>query len=206
MRQIDRRLRSVWNQMHQRCKNPNSERYPRYGARGVRVDPRWDSFSTFVTWATETGYEPGLTVDRVDNDGPYSPENCRWLTPSQQQRNTSRSVLLTAFSETKSAPDWAEDPRCAVPYTALIQRVRVYGWPAEEAITTPPQPNGGPRARGSREVCPSGHDLTKTRVWNRRGDYHCEACSRDKANAYYLANKEAVKARARTRYERIKSA
>lgn len=133
MRQIDRRLRSVWNQMHQRCKNPNSERYPRYGARGVRVDPRWDSFSTFATWATETGYEPGLTVDRVDNDGPYSPENCRWLTPSQQQRNTSRSVLLTAFSETKSAPDWAEDPRCAVSYTALIQRVRVYGWPAEEA-------------------------------------------------------------------------
>jgi hypothetical protein len=176
------KLQSVWNQMKQRCRNPNDSHYPRYGARGVEV--RWNSFGEFVAWANANGYRPGLSIDRIDNDGRCEPDNCRWADTKTQMRNRSDNRLLTAFGETKCIADWAEDPRCAVSGDALPQRVRKSQWTPEEMVTTPSQPNGLTRlGKGNPTHCPNGHDYDETRVWNGRGDYYCRTCKKDKAHA-----------------------
>lgn len=86
-------LYHVLSAMHQRCENPKSHDYKWYGAQGVTVCPEWalTKYSTFKAWAEATGYRPGLTIDRVDPAGPYSPDNCRWITIQEQQRNRRNS-------------------------------------------------------------------------------------------------------------------
>lgn len=184
------KLQSVWNQMKQRCRNPRDDHYPRYGGRGIEV--RWPNFATFVEWATANGYRPGLSIDRINNDGHYEPANCRWADTTTQMRNRSDNRQLTAFGETKCIADWAEDPRCVVNYSTLVQRAEKSNWPAEEMLTTSNQPNQMARlGRGNPTVCPNGHDLAKTRVWNKRGDYYCRTCSNEKSRARYNERKAA---------------
>ncbi len=88
------RIYSIWTGMKRRCINPNSKEFKRYGGRGITICPEWrDSFAAFFR-DMETGYQHGLTIERVDNDGPYSKENCVWATYKQQNRNTSQTVWL----------------------------------------------------------------------------------------------------------------
>src|SRR5208283_883530 len=74
----------TWVGMRQRCRNPKSRNYPRYGGRGIKICKRWDSFQTFLD---DMGPKPkGLSIDRIDNDGHYEPANCRWATAAEQVR------------------------------------------------------------------------------------------------------------------------
>jgi hypothetical protein len=183
-----RRLRSVWNQMKQRCRNPNDPHFPRYGARGIEV--RWENFKTFADWAIPAGYAPGLSIDRIDNDGSYEPANCRWTDGFTQMRNRSDNRTLTAFGVTKCIAEWVEDPRCTVNYTTLVQRAAKSSWPSEEMLTAEKQHNQMARiGRGTATRCPDGHDLAITRVWNQRGDYYCRQCKSDRAKARYQLRK-----------------
>jgi hypothetical protein len=77
----------VWTGMKQRCNNPNSRSYPGYGGRGIKVCEEWQKFSGFMQWTEFPKYERGLQIDRIDNDGDYSPDNCRWVAPSVNARN-----------------------------------------------------------------------------------------------------------------------
>lgn len=103
------RLYMIWSGMRQRCSNPHTEHYNRYGGRGIKVCPEWEDFSAFEDWAYSHGYREYLSIDRIDNNGPYSPENCRWVTQIEQHQNTSKTVLLTIGGETKSIAAWARE-------------------------------------------------------------------------------------------------
>ena len=86
-RQCHTKLYYVWNTMRQRCENINSPKYFSYGGRGITLCAEWHKFIPFYEWATSHGYCEGLTIDRINNDGNYTPENCRWATYHTQRMN-----------------------------------------------------------------------------------------------------------------------
>lgn len=82
------RLYRIWCHMKARCDQPNNNRYYRYGARGIKVCDEWhDSFEAFERWALSHGYADALSIERIDNDKGYSPENCKWIPLAEQSKN-----------------------------------------------------------------------------------------------------------------------
>jgi hypothetical protein len=82
------KLYQVWANMKQRCLNSRNKRYKDWGGRGITVCKEWlESYDKFKAWAISSGYREGLSIDRIDNDGDYCPDNCRWATASEQRRN-----------------------------------------------------------------------------------------------------------------------
>lgn len=101
------KLYRVWCGIKERCNNPNNKKYYRYGGRGIAVCEQWqDDFDSFRSWALSNGYEEGLTIDRVNNDDNYSPDNCRWVTRREQNRNYSRNHMITYNGKTQCISDW----------------------------------------------------------------------------------------------------
>lgn len=81
------RLHRIWKAMHTRCNNPKFFAYSAYGGRGIKVCAEWDDFNAFKDWAMSHGYSNELTIDRINNDKGYSPDNCRWATMAEQNKN-----------------------------------------------------------------------------------------------------------------------
>lgn len=126
------RLYNIWLNMKQRCSNPKASHYEYYGGKGVSVCEEWKkSFSTFRDWALSNDYEDGLTIDRIESDKDYCPENCRWVTHLKQMSNTTRNVMLTYQGETHSLSEWSRI--VGVPYGTLKSRLR-YGWSVERML------------------------------------------------------------------------
>lgn len=90
-------LLNTWQNMKARCLNPNHPKYHRYGGRGIKVCEDWIDSNGFIDWAYSTGWEEGMTIDRIDNDGDYCPENCQWLSHSANSRKK-RTTKIT-FNE-----------------------------------------------------------------------------------------------------------
>jgi hypothetical protein len=87
------KLYAIWVSMRQRCSNPKSQEYSSYGGRGITISPEWDDFKKFYDWAMSHGYKEGLSIDRIDNDGNYSTENCQWLTRSENASKGNRRTF-----------------------------------------------------------------------------------------------------------------
>lgn len=131
-------LHVVWCGMKARCRNPTHASYENYGGRGIAVSPEWESdYLAFKAWSLANGYRKGLTLDRIDNDGPYSSCNCRWTTYAVQGRNKRSNVKVTAFGETKTLTEWHQDARCTVKRGGILHRIGA-GFSPEDAITKPP--------------------------------------------------------------------
>lgn len=126
-----------WAGMRARCYNPNHKAFDYYGGRGIIVCEEWSDFSNFKEWVLENGFSPELELDRIDNNGNYCPENCRFVTRTMNLNNTSKNVFITAFGETKTYSEWSRDSRCKTSVRNLQKRIQYRDWPPEKAITTP---------------------------------------------------------------------
>ena len=101
------RLYSIWRSMRQRCNSPKHKDYKHYGARGITICKEWDSFPAFSDWATANGYSDNLSIDRIDVNGNYCPENCRWADNSTQSKNR-RCTQISFNGETHTIEEWSE--------------------------------------------------------------------------------------------------
>lgn len=123
---------SSWANIKDRCRNPRSPDYLRYGGRGIAICERWLDFSKFLA---DMGERPsGTTIDRIDSEGDYEPENCRWATKKQQGRNRRNNRMLTHNGDTLCLSEWAK--RLGVAVNVIRWRL-ASGWTVAESLTTP---------------------------------------------------------------------
>lgn len=125
----------IWRTMKQRCHNPKYQGYEYYGARGIKVCERWrNSFGAFYQ---DMGPRPTQkhSIDRINNDGDYTPDNCRWATVRQQERNKSSNHYITFRGKTRTLQGWAE--HIGINHKTLRNRINTLGWDIERALTEP---------------------------------------------------------------------
>lgn len=108
------RLYNIWNSMRQRCNNPNNHAYHNYGGRGIKICPEWDDFAVFREWAISAGYDESAprgqcTIERINVNGDYSPENCKWATMMEQSKNKRNNVFLEYNGVVRSLKSWEKD-------------------------------------------------------------------------------------------------
>lgn len=132
----DTRLYTIWQGIKARTSNPNAYAYKNYGERGIMICGEWDnSFQKFKQWALERGYQKHLTIDRIDNNKGYSPDNCRWAERKSQSTNRRNNHYITYNGETKTLAEWAR--LLGIKRKTLSDRITRYGWNVEKALTTP---------------------------------------------------------------------
>lgn len=123
----------------ERCTCPKNKAFPRYGGRGITFS--FESGQQFNDWAVENGFQPGLYLDRIDNDGPYSPENCRFVTLAESNANKSDTRIIDG----KSMSEWARE--LGVTVQCISQRIKK-GMKPEDAVRLLSTPNGAARRAG----------------------------------------------------------
>lgn len=127
------RMYSIWCNMRTRCNNPNSERYQDYGGRGIYICDRWRTFENFLA---DMGEPPSdrHTIDRIDNDGNYCPENCRWATPKEQNCNTRVNHIIDYDGKSMNVTQWAD--HLGVSSHLIHARLKL-GWTIQRTLSTP---------------------------------------------------------------------
>lgn len=128
------RIYSIWRGMKERCYYKHNKRYEQYGGRGIKVCMEWHNFATFQEWALSSGYSDELSIDRIDNNGNYSPENCRWATNIEQANNKSQSKIIDCEGKCMTLAQWCKI--LSLPYSSVYRRLSK-GWTFEQAIKTP---------------------------------------------------------------------
>lgn len=127
-----RALLFVWKTMKQRCLVPANKDYRLYGGRGITICDEWkDDFFAFNSWAESNGYKKGLMLDRINNDGNYCPENCKWSTPVEQANNKRTNRWITLNGKKQTLKQWCEELN--IRYSTINGRLQ-RGWSVEEAF------------------------------------------------------------------------
>lgn len=124
----------VWKSMKDRCFNSNIPTYKNYGGRGICMCREWvKSFKSFYGWAVKNGYKKGLTIERIDNDGDYCPDNCTFIPKSEQSKNRRNLNILHFDGKSQTLSEWSRE--IGISRGSLRDRLS-NGWPIEEALTT----------------------------------------------------------------------
>lgn len=156
-------LYSTWVAMRSRCRNNNNPSRSKYVERGITVDSRWESFDNFLADMLPT-WKEGTSLDRKNNDGPYTKDNCRWVDALTQMNNTSRNRFIVYKGEKMTVAQLHRKMGAPIPYQTLLLRLN-NGWPVENAIETP---SGGKRPRFDQYTAPvsesSKRELSKYRL------------------------------------------
>ena len=134
------RLYNVWSDMKKRCYNTKNVDYKNYGGRGITVCDEWMDFQNFYEWAIANGYDETAprgqcTIDRINVDGNYEPENCRWVDRYIQMNNKRNNRILTYNGESHTLAEWCEIVN--IPYNCLKSRLNKLHWSVEKTLTTP---------------------------------------------------------------------
>lgn len=130
------RLYRIWRAMINRCYDKNYWAYKYYGAKGVTICDEWlNDFVEFKNWALSNGYSDSLTIDRIDNDNGYLPENCKWSTRKQQANNRSFCKKIEYQGKSQTLMQWCEE--LGLNYKRTHSRLYKCGWTFEKAISTP---------------------------------------------------------------------
>lgn len=128
-------LYAVWRSMCSRCDSPKHTHFKYYGGRGIKIAEEWRDYLNFKDWAMSRGYQRGLTIDRKNNDGDYSPSNCRWVTPTENANNTRKNVFVEIDGISLS---FMEASRKYQIFSKVARdRISKLGWSVEEAFKTP---------------------------------------------------------------------
>lgn len=184
------RLGQVHHLMLLRCTNPKNSSYKNYGGRGIYICDDWLDVANFVKWSLDNGSAKGLHIDRIDNNGPYAPWNCRYVTPAVNMTNKRPGIrpgkkIAEAFGEIKTLTEWSKDSRCVVAYGTLRRRIDKFGWPPEEALTIKNK-----KDRPNR-VCANGHPLIPDNIYHRGNGYDiCKICAKEQAKEHYGRRKD----------------
>lgn len=127
------KLFKVWRGMKDRTLNKNDKHYKNYGNRGIKICNEWlEDFKCFYDWALNNGYKEGLTIDRINVNGNYEPNNCRWITWKEQQNNRTNNHYITYKGETHTMKQWSE--LLGIKYTTLSMRLNKYNWSVGKAF------------------------------------------------------------------------
>ena len=132
------KLYFVHNTMNMRCHNENSTEYKNYGARGISVCDEWrgrQGVVNFYNWSLSNGYKEGLQIDRIDVNGNYEPNNCRWVSSKEQSINKRTNHLLNYNGETKTIKEFSEIYN--IPYKTLFNRIVYLNWSIEKSLKHP---------------------------------------------------------------------
>lgn len=141
---INQRLYHIWRGIKQRCYSTKDYHYKWYGGKGITMCDDWYlSYEDFVDWAIKSGYEDNLSIDRINVNGNYEPENCRWVNAKQQANNRSNNQTITFGGITHTLQEWCELTEYT--YRVLYYRKVICGWEDEKILTTPMQKRGGIR-------------------------------------------------------------
>ena len=128
------KLYQVWCSFRHRCNIPTDEAYHNYGGRGIGYAPEWDNYLTFEKWALENGYQQdvGLTLERIDVNKGYTPENCCWADRKRQSNNKRNNLYFAIDGVTHTLAEWCEIYN--VPYARVDARINTLGWSFEDAL------------------------------------------------------------------------
>lgn len=130
------RIYSIWAGMKARCYKPYAEEYKNYGGRGIRVCDEWlNNPEAFIQWSLSHGYRDDLSIDRIDSDGNYEPDNCRWADWYEQGANKRNNRHITYNGETHIIAEWAR--KTGIKASTINGRITVLGWSVEDALTKP---------------------------------------------------------------------
>jgi len=121
--------------MLQRCENPSDKSYKNYGFRGIKVCDEWHKLIPFCDWALASGWQKGLQLNRINNNGNYEPGNCHWVTPQENNRNKRNNHMITFAGKTQCLAAWVDET--GIKYQTLLDRVNRCHWPIERALTEP---------------------------------------------------------------------
>lgn len=125
---------AIWGGIKRRTSVSKTKNYSHYGGRGIFMCKEWfDSFECFYSWAIEAGYREGLSIDRIDNDGPYTPDNCRWVTEKAQANNRRNNRMVEFNGKTQTLSQWADE--LGIPRARIYKRAQ-NNLPPEQLLFT----------------------------------------------------------------------